>query len=82
MSFNEIGNVPEIGAVVRCKAPLVGSPKGSSGCVTAILAGGEGPTVVIQSIWGVEITISAINYHRYFEECDSQDVAREYWASA
>lgn len=78
----ELVKVPEIGAVVRCKAALSRIPRGTSGQVKAILSQGDGPTVVIESIWGFEITISAREYSRFFEECDSRDVAWEYWASA
>ena len=63
------------------KGPSFRNPKGTSGRVKAILSRDDGPTVVIQSIWGAEITVPAREYSRFFAECDAQDAAWAYWAS-
>ena len=81
MSHTELVNLPEIGAVVRSNISCCNFRKGSSGRVKAILYEGDGPTVVIQPVCGKESTVSKWEYSRFFEECDSQDLARAYWAS-
>jgi hypothetical protein len=81
MNPTEPFNMPEIGAVVRCKASMSRSPKGTSARVKAILSEDDCRTVVLQSIWGVEIAVPAWEYSRLFEECGPRDVAREYWES-
>ena len=82
MSCSGFISVPEIGTVVRCKGSLLGSPTQTTGCVKAILSEEGEPTVVIQCIWGAEIAVSVRDFPSFFEECDSQDVAWEYRASA
>lgn len=77
----EPASLPEIGAVVRCKASLLRSPRRTSGRVKAILSQEYGQAVVIQSVWGDEVTVTAKEYSRFFEECDPRDVARQYWES-
>ena len=79
MNRTEPVNVPEIGAVVRCKASMFRSRKGTSARVKAILSEDGCRTVVLQSVWGVEIAVPAWEYSRFFEECDPRDLAREYW---
>ncbi len=80
-SSTEAVSLPEIGALVRCKTSLLRSPRRTSGRVKAIVSQGYGPTVVIQSIWGDEVTVTVTEYSRFFEVCDPRDVAREYWES-
>jgi hypothetical protein len=81
-SRTEPVSLPQIGAVVRCKASLLRSPRRTSGRVKAILSEQYGPAVVIQSIWGDEVTVTAREYSCFFEECDPRDVARLYWESS
>ncbi len=78
-SREEPVNLPQIGAVVRCKASLLRSPRRTSGRVKAILSREYGQAVVIQSIWGDEVTVTAKEYSRFFEECEPRDMARQYW---
>lgn len=81
MSRPEPVNVPQIGAVVRCKVSLLRGRARTSGRVKAVLSQDYGPAVVIQSIWGDEVTVTATEYSRFFEECGPRDVARDYWES-
>lgn len=78
-SREEPVDLPQIGAVVRCKASLLRSPRRTSGRVKAVLSQEYGQAVVIQSIWGDEVTVTAKEYSLFFEECDPRDVARQYW---
>ncbi len=81
MTWDESVSLPEIGALVRCKTSLLRSQKRTSGRVKAILPQDYGPTVVIESVWGDEVIVTASEYSRFFEECDPRDLAREYWES-
>jgi hypothetical protein len=74
--------LPEIGALVRSKALSFRSRPGTSGRVKAVLSQDNGTTVVIESIWGAEMTVSAGEYSSLFEECGPRDIAREYWESS
>jgi hypothetical protein len=74
-------DLPQIGALVRCKASLLRSPRRTSGRVKAVVSQEYGQAVVIQSIWGDEVTVTAKEYSRFFEECDPRDIARQYWES-
>lgn len=72
-------DLPQVGTVVRSKASLLRSPRRTSGRVKAILTEQYGPAVVIESIWGDEVTVTAREYSCFFEECSPRDVARQYW---
>ncbi len=72
-------DLPQVGTVVRSKASLLRSPRRTSGRVKAILSEQYGPAVVIESIWGDEVTVTAREYSCFFEECSPRDVARQYW---
>jgi hypothetical protein len=79
MTWDESVSLPEIGALVRCKTSLLRSPRRTSGRVKAIVSQEYGPTVVIESVWGDEVIVTASEYSRFFELCDPRDLAREYW---
>jgi hypothetical protein len=81
MTWDESVSLPEIGALVRCKTSLLRSPRRTSGRVKAVVSQDYGPTVVIESVWGDEVIVTAAEYSRFFEECDPRDLAREYWES-
>ncbi len=72
-------DLPQVGTVVRSKASLRRSPRRTSGRVKAILSEQYGPAVVIESIWGDEVTVTAREYSCFFEECSPRDIARRYW---
>ena len=79
ISSTEHVTVPEIGALVRCRTSLLRSPRRTSGRVKAVISQEYGPTVVIESIWGDEVTVTVSEYCRFFEVCDPRDMARQYW---
>jgi len=74
--------IPDVGEIVRWKGSAFGCRKGTTGRVKDMVSRDDGPALVIQSIWGSELTVSAKEYHFFFEPCDPQDPAYAYWLSS
>jgi hypothetical protein len=81
MSNREMITLPKVGTVVRSRITFRRIRKGASARVKGIAPGNDGSSISLETVLRGEISISAWEYSRFFEVCDVQDAAWEYWAS-